>query len=207
MNDMVMETAATTTLPQPRFLSVQHATELVCGLRHDHPTCAVVQMIAACNGEGTTALSWDLALVAAGQVGLRVLLVAVEPQGAFADPIYGAHAHATTETGTRRVGNTRLSIALLEPADLPSARAAHLQAWRKSFDLVLLDCPALARSSAGIMLAESVDTSLLVVAAESTRLDAVRELRDRLWDVGGQTKGVVLNKRPRRLPGFIARRL
>jgi succinoglycan biosynthesis transport protein ExoP len=59
----------------------------------------------------------------------------------------------------------------------------------------VIDTPALSRSYTGIMLAPLIDTTAVVVAAESTRASMARNLRDRLAEAGGDTAGVILNKR------------
>lgn len=210
MNDIPKASGPRAILPTPKFLLVQEAVELAYALRHDEgDACAVVQLVAARSGDGTTAVAWDLALAGAGAAGLRVLLVAVEP-----DAHWSSHLQGSLPSGTeavagkpRQVGDTRLHIAQMDPSSLAQGWTAQFAEWRARFDLVLLDSPALARSSAAVMLAGGVDTSILVVAAEATPLAELRALRDRLWDVGGHTRGVVLNRRREHLPGFIARRL
>ena len=52
-----------------------------------------------------------------------------------------------------------------------------------------------------------MDATLLVVSAESTRASAVRTLRDRLAESGGNTAGVILNKRRFHVPQAAYERL
>jgi len=207
MNAFQKAGAGTTILPPPRFMAMQAGVELVFSLRHDDKSCPVLQVVSARNGEGVTAVAWDLALVAAGPVGLRVLLVAVEPSGSWPGQLFQDSPYGARVAQTRQLGETRLHVAQLEAGDTPAAWLSSLQSWREWFDFILLDAPALERSAAGVLLAADVDASLLVVAAETTPLDDVRTLRDRLRGAGGHVQGTVLNQRRERLPRVLRKRL
>jgi Mrp family chromosome partitioning ATPase len=209
--------------PGPSFLDPGEGTALVTMLRRERSTGAIVQLIAAGAGEGTSSLARDLALIAARMPAMRVLLLDLDPPGtaqlAALRSGFGAAIAATRslaaappEMVVHQLVISRLprDVAVSEmrrPVSGPFAWADLFTALRKDFDLVLIDSPPLERSYDGVVLAADVDTSLLVVEAERTRAASVRNLRDRIQDMGGHVAGAVLNKRRRHVPDFLYRRL
>ena len=193
-------------LPTARFLPVQPTAELVFGLARTDRSCATVQLVASRQGDGTTALSRDVAVVAAGPGGLRTLLVAVEPSashwpGGLMNP---ARLGEPDSAGLRQVADSRLFLAYLAAGEPPARWLTHLQGWRASFDLIVLDQPAMERSAAAVLLAPHVDTTLLVAAAERTALDTLTLVRDRLLGAGGVIRGVLFNRQRQHLPGRLS---
>jgi Mrp family chromosome partitioning ATPase len=203
-------------LVAPSFLSLAEGVPLAHLLRAESGVGSVVQLIAARNGEGTSSLARDLCLIAVQEVGLRVLLLDIDGPGkgqadwvraTLAAPLSLAGSIATgpVELAVLRVGTTRLHVG--EPkGDLavpPSAWAGILNLLRARFDLVVVDCPSLARSFDGVLMAPHVDGSLLVVEAQSTRATQVQALRDRLVEIGGKVLGSILNKRRYHIPQAI----
>lgn len=78
---------------------------------------------------------------------------------------------------------------------------------RADFDHVLIDGGALSDSSDSLLVASKVDGIILVVQAERTGSDAVREASNQLRLAGANLLGVVLNRRREYLPAFLARKL
>ena len=194
-------------LPAARFLAVQPTVELVFGLARPDRACTVVQLVAAHAGDGTTAMARDLALVAAGPAGLRTVLVAVELAAAGNWPgglMNPARIGAPDPAGLQQVSDSRLMLGLLPAGAAPTAWLDQLRAWRGGADLIVLDLPALDRSAAAVTLAQHVDTTLLVAAAEVTTMSALGGLRDRLRAAGGTIKGVLFNRQRQHLPRMLA---
>ena len=201
------------------MLTVSHASQLLHTLRRDRTAGVVVQLIATRNGEGVSTLVRDLCLVAAGNGGMRTLLLAAEPPGRRATDwprsIYGMPsdlrpiADGPNQLEMLRVGATSLVIAapVVGATLQPTAWVNLIRVLRPQFDMVITDSPALQRAFTGIVLAPHVDATVLVVAAESTRASAVRALRDRLAEGGGNTAGVILNKRRFHVPQAAYERL
>lgn len=191
-------------------MGLADATQLAFVLQGSRTGPSVVQLMAARNGEGTSTLCRDLCLVAASN-GLRSLLFAAEMpkrRGDWAREIYGLPSGLREMTGgpaslqMLRVGDTPLGVATpssMLPLQGP-VWAPVIARLRELFDFIVIDAPALARSFTGIMLAPHVDETAIVVAAESTRASTARALRDRLAEVGGETAGIILNKRRFHVP-------
>ena len=217
MSGVIESEAVLAGLPPPLLLSVSDASRLAFILQRDRTGSCIVQLISARNGEGTSTLARDLCLVAAAN-GSRTLLFAAEAPGRRADwprSIYGMPSglqgviDGPAALEMVRVGDTGLALAA-------PAGAAPLQApaWigiiaqlRGLFDFVVIDSPALERAFTGIMLAPHLEATAIVVAAESTRASVVRNLRDRLAEVGGEVTGVILNKRRFHVPRAAYERL
>ena len=77
-----------------------------------------------------------------------------------------------------------------------------MQALRIIFDYVLIDCPALAVSDEAALLASSVDGVVLVVEAERTRHEQIRQATQTLEMANGKILGLVLNKYRDTSPGW-----
>jgi Mrp family chromosome partitioning ATPase len=195
--------AVTAGLPPPLLMSVTDASQLAFVLRAERGA-SVVQLLASRNGEGVSTLTRDLCLVSAAN-GYRTLLFAAETPGRRVDwprSIYGMPSGLRPVEGPPalevvRVGETSLTLAA-PLASLPlqaQSWVAIIAELRALFDFIVIDTPALSRSYTGIMLASLIDTTAIVVAAESTRASTARNLRDRLAEAGGDTAGVILNKR------------
>ena len=218
MSGVIEGEAGAAGLPPPLLLSVPDASQLAFVLQRDRAGCSVVQLLSARNGEGTSTLVRDICLVAAGN-DYRTLLFAAESPGRRPDwprSIYGmpngwngVAADRFTGLEMVRMGESRLWLAAPTgpaPLQVPAWLALFNQC-REQFDFVVIDTPALERAFTGIMLAPHLDATAMVVAAESTRASAARTLRDRLAEVGGNTVGVILNKRRFHVPRAAYERL
>ncbi len=83
----------------------------------------------------------------------------------------------------------------------------NLQTLRFVFDYVLLDCAALKTSDTAALLAPSVDGVVIVVEAERTRKEQVRNALNAIETAKGNLLGCVLNKRRYSIPQWIYSRL
>jgi Mrp family chromosome partitioning ATPase len=82
----------------------------------------------------------------------------------------------------------------------------NLQALRHSFDFILIDCSSLAASGDAAMFAPSVEGVVMVVEADRTRKDQVRNSINTIKSADGNFLGCVLNKRSYTVPGWIYNR-
>jgi Mrp family chromosome partitioning ATPase len=197
--------------PVPRFLSPEEAKRLVFLIMQRHSSSVAVQLIAATSGEGTSALSRDLALGAVS-MGLKVLLLEAGTPPGQHTASFGLATPMASPSGLAlyALGASGMSIATPCQATEALANAAWpnlLPLLRKDFDLIVLDSASLAETFDGVARASLVDLNLLVVEAERTRITAVGALRNHILDAGGTIGGVLLNRRRRHLPEFLNRML
>jgi Mrp family chromosome partitioning ATPase len=82
-----------------------------------------------------------------------------------------------------------------------------IRAMRSDFDHVIIDGGALTTSPDSLLVASKVDGVILVVQAERTGSETVREASNQLRMAGANVLGAVLNRRRDYLPGFLSRRL
>jgi Mrp family chromosome partitioning ATPase len=83
----------------------------------------------------------------------------------------------------------------------------NLQTLRFVFDYVFLDCAALTKSDIGALMAPAVDGVVLVVEAERTRKEQVRNAMNTIENAKGNLLGCVLNKRRYSVPHWIYSRI
>ncbi len=83
----------------------------------------------------------------------------------------------------------------------------NLQTLRFSFDFILLDCSSMSASADAVMLASSVDGVVVVVEADRTRKEKVRNAISTIQNAQGNFLGCVLNKRKYTVPNWIYKRL
>ena len=72
--------------------------------------------------------------------------------------------------------------------------AEMISTLRTRYPVIVLDCPAISQSIAGLLLAPHSDSTIVVVKAGSTRSADLASARARLEQVGGVLAGVVFNR-------------
>lgn len=147
-------------------------------------------LVSAGPGEGKSTLSLCLATTIAEGLGRRILLVEADLRRPSLETkldlphVAGLGEWLTGEADrlpVRRVGARGLFLAsagrlpLNRPELLASARMSSLMdAARRAFDLVILDCPPLVPLADAVFLQEFVDGFLFVVRARQTPRDVLR---------------------------------
>ncbi len=81
------------------------------------------------------------------------------------------------------------------------------ESLRNKFDLILVDAAPARESLDGMAMSKIVDGAIIVLAAEKTRWQVARQLKDNIEKQGGQVFGVVLNQRKYHIPESIYKRL
>jgi Mrp family chromosome partitioning ATPase len=109
-----------------------------------------------------------------------------------------------------------------EPAEFPEGTEAmtplplgseldqgvgNLQTLRYVYDYVLVDCPSMSESGDAAFFASAVDGVVLVVEAEKTRKEQVRNALDTFEMADANVLGCVLNKRTYPIPNWVYRRV
>ncbi len=78
-----------------------------------------------------------------------------------------------------------------------------ITALRAKYRFSFIDCPALAKSSDVLTVASAVDGILLVLEADRTRKEQIRDAERQLIASGGRLLGHILNKRKYQLPKWL----
>lgn len=104
------------------------------------------------------------------------------------------------------LGRGRASADLSQPSSLALFEEL-IRGMRPNFDHLILDGGSLASSPDSLLVASKVDGVILVVQAERTGAETVREASNQLRMAGANLLGAVLNRRRDYLPGFLSRRL
>ncbi len=190
----------------------------------------VIEFIGADDGDGTSTVARDFALLAAQELDLAVVLLDLNwpdnPQFHFfaasnvmrtwylnAQGLLLAAENsddpsllpATTQIAFHQVGESTLVVSeahsdLAQHTYYPGSGADFWRALRGSVDIVVIDAPAAHRSLSGVMVAPEADAVVLVIAAEDTLMDEAMMLRNRILLQGGRPAGIVFNRY--RLPSF-----
>lgn len=84
---------------------------------------------------------------------------------------------------------------------------SNLQTLRHMYDYVLVDCPSIKESGDAAYFASAVDGVVLVVSAENTRKEQVRNALHTIEMAEANVLGCVLNKRRYPIPNWIYRRI
>jgi receptor protein-tyrosine kinase len=181
----------------------------------------VLMVSSAVAGEGKTTVSLGLALtVAQDYPDRRVVLVetdvqhpalandfGVEPTPGLVDCILGSDP---MELAFRPsfLDNLHL-IPVGAPPTVPgralrsSRMAALVDALRQSYDLVILDAPALLVNSDSVMLSDLADGTIIVIRAGVTPAPSVAKALEQIDE--SKLRGVVLNGSQSALPGWLRR--
>jgi Mrp family chromosome partitioning ATPase len=100
-----------------------------------------------------------------------------------------------------RVGDTRLMVTQFDAARLKPNHAirirtqpAYWQTVRAATDWAVVDAPALELAGAGLAITSQIDSTVIVVRADSTTPGDVDTLRQQIETHGGKVAGVVLNR-------------
>ena len=126
------------------------------------------------------------------------------------DPIYTLSAPVKSKSGGNATGKllsvheidrTRLLVSRFRNELVSHGQSVRLKdqpEWwsrvRQAADWVVVDAPAVTRTSAGLFLARRMDGVFIVVQADSTGPEEVAALRDEITAHGGRVAGLVLNR-------------
>ena len=183
-----------------------------------------VMLVSALPGEGVSTVTLGLAAAMAEVARQGVLMIdlnsanPVLTERVGVDPSVGlgellakdaTRAEAIVESEVPHLfvlGRGRASADLSQPSSLVLFEEL-IRGMRSDFDHLILDGGALSTSPDSLLVASKVDGVILVVQAERTGSDTVREASNQLRMAGANLLGAVLNRRRDYLPGFLSRRL
>jgi Mrp family chromosome partitioning ATPase len=189
-----------------------------------HADCHIVQFLSAYPGEGSSVIAFEAAIVAATLLGKRVLYIdSQSPQRHNFAKTLAAYVSVPLDVPTQEgislqhsivtVERTKLFYATLQNQEaknaLPDFEGFHstLQTLRASFDLIIIDSPAILTHVFSSVLAKLCDGCILVIEAERTRAPVAAEAIQLIESSGGRVLGTVLNKRRFYIPQWLYRLL
>lgn len=183
-----------------------------------------VMLVSALAGEGVSTVTLGLAATMADVARQGVLVIDLNSANAVLADRLGLHpavglgellakdttpADAIVESDIPHLfllGRGQTGADLSQPASLALFEEL-IRGMRTDFDHLVIDGGALATSADCLLAASKVDGVILVVQAERTGSEAVREASEQLRMAGANLLGVVLNRRRDYLPRFLSRRL
>jgi len=191
----------------------------------------IVQFIGSREGEGTSTVIREFAIVSATKFGKLVLLLDADqdkPTHHFFFNLKKTEGSPKSEYGWNDVAlseepvdkalyqipGTSLFISPVSQNSLSIQRIfnsheidAFLERLKQKFDLILIDSPPVTISSDGLAISKKVDGVVLVLEAENTRWPIVESVKSLIERNGGNLLGMVFNKRRYYIPDSIYRRL
>ena len=183
-----------------------------------------VMLVSALSGEGVSTVTLGLAATMADVTRQGVLVIDLNSAGPVLAGRLGLPAQAglgelLVKDATRAeaivespipqlfvLGHGRAAIDWSQPNSL-ALFDDMMRGMRSEFDHVVIDGGSLATSPDSLLVASKVDAVILVVQAERTGADVVREASHQLRTAGANLLGAVLNRRREYLPRFLARRM
>lgn len=182
----------------------------------------VLHFVAASRGEGTSTLSSEFARIAARVADSRVLLVDADRNQLTTAANFGCltdlgmfdqvQAGQPFEDGVLTVPNSaQFQVGVLCGQRSPplSRKAMPLlyEQFRAKYDLTIIDCPAVFSDRYFELCPEATDGVVLIVQAEHSRPEIIRQAKSLIEDAGGKFIGAILNRRHIYIPDILYRLL
>ena len=175
------------------------------------------------SGQGVTTIATQFASALAQDHGVNILLVEanlrspslrerfdIQDSASVAD-IMSGHKNLRISVPVVRNGLHILPAGELSMSPQAVYRSGAfdklLQAARKSFDLTILDCPAINLAAETRLLAGRVDGCVLVLESGKTKVHSAKEAKKRIESAGGKLVGAVLNRVKHYIPEWLYRKL
>lgn len=181
----------------------------------------VLAVTSATSGEGKTTTALGLAITTAQDFpNQRVLLVEADLSGAVlagdfgVDPSPGlADCLVEEHPVMRAYRSTFLSNLHLVPAGIPDRAdgrllrsplmAAAVEIMKRTYDVVILDCPSILVDSDAVALTDLADGTIFIVRSGVTPTQLVDRALERVHE--SKLRGIVLNGATSAVPGWISR--
>jgi protein-tyrosine kinase len=182
----------------------------------------VLHFVAASAGEGTSTLSSEFALVAAQVSDARVLLVDADRTNfttamKFGCPTtLGIFDQLQAQGGLEQhvveaPGAPRLRVGVLSGQNSPPVARKSVpllyEQFRAKYDVTIIDCPAVFSDRYFDLCPEAADGVFLVVQAERSRPEIIRQAQSLVENAGGKFVGAILNRRHTYIPAWLYRLL
>jgi protein-tyrosine kinase len=176
----------------------------------------VLHFVAASPGEGTSTLSAEFARGASRVADSQVLLLDADrlkltTATNFNCPTDIGIVEQDLPLERKVVTSEQLHVAALAGRTSPplSRKAMPLlyDQFRAKYDLTIIDCPAVFTDRYFELSPEATDGVVLIVQAERSRPEIIRQAQSLIVNAGGKFIGAVLNRRRTYIPDFLYRLL
>lgn len=182
----------------------------------------VLAIVGHCRGEGVSTVTANLATMFSRQIGRRILLVDADSAAPAIHSFFCVHrAPGLTDImvdgqkcAIQRMANQRLDIVAAGTMNGKVPHSFESEAFRRflnltggRYPLIVIDVPPLFEASHAARLAALCDGVILVVEADQSRREVVRQAKQELRRWNANILGVVLNKRRFYTPKWLYRRL
>ena len=202
--------------PLPQRLTGDDAALVLRRLRETHGGSGVMVLAGPEDGVGVTSIALDLAIASAFRSGVPTLLIDAEPVASdgIALALHSAGAQLTKIASSPYVlqvegSNLHVTTPMARAgSNISEARwRTFIDGLRPLYPVIIIDAPALHRSTVALLLAPLAESSVIVVEAEETRTAVAANLIERISSAGGNVAGVILNMRSFHIPRFIYSRI
>lgn len=215
----MLKTGKAPRMVEEKFLALHQRIESLL----QGPTGKVVLFVGAQPGDDNSKLVREFARVVTSRLNKNVLMLAAGPhQFTLKDYSSGTRlgwGEAMREGRSiddivSQVGGSSLWVGQIStsvvslPEILASPQAAQFaDALRSRFDMVVIDAPPLGSTWDSILISEIVDGIILVVEAETTRWQSIRNNMEQFGGNQEKILGAIFNKQRHYIPNFIYRKI
>jgi Mrp family chromosome partitioning ATPase len=184
----------------------------------------IVQFVSSSTAEGVNLIAFEMALLAAMQVGQRILFIDTSmqsntPKRAFTAALKTPlglmlHKNGTLSDALLAIEGTNLVYTTLRGPGYDGSTFNNFESFgdlltelRNSYDLIVISSPAILNDTLSVTLSRIADGSVLVVQAERTRGALAKQVKNIIQMNGGKIIGSILNKRRFYIPQWLYRLL
>ena len=178
------------------MLRLSQQSQMIALYRHiesliDRPQGKLILLLSGHPGEGVSTIAAGLAEFCGDVLGRSVLVMEIKHGWAMQPAVDATGSRwqdfQAPETETNR-----------------EAFSSNIAQYRLGYEYVILVSPALSVTTTGLEMAQHADGVVLVIEAESSRWKSSRRICEEIVGSGGNLLGVVLNKRRRHIPSWLA---
>ena len=184
-----------------------------------------IQFVSCCREEGTTTIVREFARILKNVFNKTVVLMERAVDASCSD---GETRLVVSENNEENVKDNQLAVDTyfnqiddkrisshlitvsgksLSPIFRSNKVGYFMNSLKLKFDYILVDSPPINSSSEALSIASKVDSTILVLEAESTRWQLAANAKKKIEQAGGNILGVILNKQRHYIPKFIYDRL
>lgn len=166
----------------------------------------IVQFVGALPGEGTSLLAREFARVVVAESRKAVLLLTVDKtqNDSEKESNFETDLYPILDTKEFRLLIYPLSMQLTyETLSNSDEENSPLGKAKNSFDLIVIDCPAMKVFPESLLISSKVDGVFLVMQAEDTPWPVTKDVKERIVQAGGNILALILNKQRDYLPEFL----